>query len=495
MEAFADKVAAEIKPSAYKNILTEHRRDFSEFMIAQDLVRKYIQDHGCILYGGIAIDYALRLRGDKIYSDTDIPDFDFWAPNHIEVAQELTNIISARVPGSSVYATRAKFVRTMRVSVGANNWIADITYMPPRVFENLPTLTYDGMRVIHPHVQFIDVHSSLSFPYDGAPSEVVFARWTKDLERFNKLFAAYPITMENEKESFVRDMNQTAIPSSVMAHSILYGFAAYSVYSNIALLFLGEDKIGGASSAAGALPMAREPKIVRDSILVDVPRGVVDLMAHRDIAPKYFPNAMARHFRPLVDFLESMTEVALEQGEACIFSAVNRFIGYRSIAIDSSGLIKNSLSTSKELRNLVGSRIRIASIQAVLKYFMACYIRAKYLAFATHGEYARIPAETFMMYYWACLKLIELAHAPDAPRELAEFFEPSILGFGETTLPWYDTVQIHGDILRILGSDTEGSCELVLPPRNLKPSGDGAPKFDYDKCPFTIISAEEVKKT
>ena len=81
-DTFSVRVA-QLDTARFKNIPIERHQNFREFTIAQEAIKKYIQTRNCILYGGIAIDYALRLRGDKIYEDTDIPDFDFWVPDNV----------------------------------------------------------------------------------------------------------------------------------------------------------------------------------------------------------------------------------------------------------------------------------------------------------------------------------------------------------------------------------------------------------------------------
>ena len=53
---------------------------------ALDIVKKFIVDRKLILFGGLAIDYALRLKGDKIYSDTKRPDLDFLSPRNVDDA-------------------------------------------------------------------------------------------------------------------------------------------------------------------------------------------------------------------------------------------------------------------------------------------------------------------------------------------------------------------------------------------------------------------------
>ena len=49
----------------------------SMFDSAVKIVIDFIIENDCIIYGGTAINYALKLKGSFIYSDTKRPDFDF----------------------------------------------------------------------------------------------------------------------------------------------------------------------------------------------------------------------------------------------------------------------------------------------------------------------------------------------------------------------------------------------------------------------------------
>jgi hypothetical protein len=90
-----------------------------------------------------------------------------------------------------VRAIRALYVRTMRVDVGDNNFLADITYMPKGIL--LPTIQYEKMKIIHPDFQRLDIHMALSFPLANAPMEAIFGRLKKDVKRFNLLDKYYPL--------------------------------------------------------------------------------------------------------------------------------------------------------------------------------------------------------------------------------------------------------------------------------------------------------------
>lgn len=160
---------------------------------ATEIVCDFIRRKGLILYGGAAMDYALRLVGEKIYPDEmlKVPDLDFYSPDSVSDAYELADILF-EAGFKETRAIKALYVRAMKVDIGDNHFIADISFVPRTIFAKLPFIEYKGMKCIHPVFQKIDIHSSLSFPFDNPPREVIFSRWKKDIERYNLLHSKYP---------------------------------------------------------------------------------------------------------------------------------------------------------------------------------------------------------------------------------------------------------------------------------------------------------------
>ena len=169
------------------------RRDVDGPMVdrAIELVRKFIVERGLILFGGLAVDYALRLKGDRIYPDDQRPDFDFLSPRSVDDAYDLADLLQ-NAGFEGVGAVRGIHVQTMKVRTGFI-WVADIGYAPPDVFAKIPTFDYRGMRVVHPDYQRMDMHLAFCFPFSGSPREDVFHRWCKDLKRFNLVERYYPV--------------------------------------------------------------------------------------------------------------------------------------------------------------------------------------------------------------------------------------------------------------------------------------------------------------
>lgn len=259
--------------SQYETLLFSKSPLASRLELAVNDIKDFIRKKGLIITGGTAIDFALRLKGDKIYSDESLvfPDLDFYSPNHAEDAYEIADILyqkgygldktsfedlfisganveivdHTRVPDGTVeerreeleakeekqvydiYAHIAMHTTTMRVKLHSYV-VADVTYVPINIFDKLPFIMYDGMKIIHPHWQFMNMHHALAFPLMNPPYEVLFHRMTKDVERFTKLASYYPLPYTQTGYNVTKiDINDYA------NDGVLYGFAAYAVIYNI----------------------------------------------------------------------------------------------------------------------------------------------------------------------------------------------------------------------------------------------------------------------
>lgn len=216
------------KSKKYEYLVTSFDPAFNSIIKAIDIVKSFIIDNGLIVYGGTGLDYALRLHGDKIYPDEmlAIPDLDFYSPKNVEHSYNLADLLY-KEGFTEVRAINAEHMLTMRVDMIDNHFIADITYIPPEIFKKLPYLEYNGMKIIHPLFQRIDIHSSLAFPYDNVPREVIFQRWSKDIKRFNKMNKHYPVQVVGDAIP-----TRTMIVGNELRHYVLSGFLAYAILYN-----------------------------------------------------------------------------------------------------------------------------------------------------------------------------------------------------------------------------------------------------------------------
>ncbi len=154
------------------------------------LAEEFIKTKKLLLVGGMALDFALRLKGTHLYPDNKMPDYDVVTPNFQEIANEFATILCKKsFPGISNIG--AMHVTTMKVRVEFEP-IMDITYSPPTLYPNIPHLNYKGFIIRHPQHQYMDILHALAYPLDNCPREVIFERLKKDLERAALITQYYP---------------------------------------------------------------------------------------------------------------------------------------------------------------------------------------------------------------------------------------------------------------------------------------------------------------
>jgi hypothetical protein len=185
-----------VGPDYYTNLVHVRNVIHDDITNALEIVKRFITDNDLILVGGMAIDLALKLKGDGIYTDEQLPDYDFYSPVHTEHAYMLGAML-CKQGFPNISCIQAGHITTMRVRVDYET-VADITYCPPSIYKTIPTLKYGKMRIVHPHFQMIDQHTSLSFPFtQSGPTLVIFHRWKKDMVRYDKLYSHYPVVPED----------------------------------------------------------------------------------------------------------------------------------------------------------------------------------------------------------------------------------------------------------------------------------------------------------
>jgi len=160
---------------------------------ANGIVRQFVTEKQLVITGGLVVDFALRLKGDKIYEDFEVPDYDFFSPTNTRDACELF-MMMVKAGFENVSLLPGIHPSTIKIYV-FKDCVADITYINQKLFEDLKltALTYDGMLFRHPHDQYVDMHRALSYPYENEPRETINFRWTKDFQRFIRLYSYYPV--------------------------------------------------------------------------------------------------------------------------------------------------------------------------------------------------------------------------------------------------------------------------------------------------------------
>jgi Poly(A) polymerase catalytic subunit len=176
------------------------------------IVTEFIKEKQLIVFGGLAIDYALRLVGDLDVLSTD----------SVNDSYELVMRLAKHGFGLTG-SVRGIHVQTMRVRA-VFTFVCDIGFVPKTVFDKIKTIDYQGFKIVHPHFQMIDMYLSLSYPLSNPPTENIFNRWKKDIKRLNKLSKAYPFAITNIDSSKLHTV--TAV---IKQEYIIHGFVAFAM--------------------------------------------------------------------------------------------------------------------------------------------------------------------------------------------------------------------------------------------------------------------------
>lgn len=199
------------------------------------IVENFIKKKSLICYGGTAINNILP-KEDQFYNrDIEMPDYDFFTPNALEDAKELS-IVYFKAGFTEVEAKSGQHYGTFKVFV---NFIpvADITSVPKDLYKRLKaeSIKVAGIYYAPPNYLRMSMYLELSRPAGDT------SRWEKVLKRLTLLNKHYPLSAKHCMEvDFQREMadkvhgqqiyetvKETLINQSV----VFFGGYAISLYS------------------------------------------------------------------------------------------------------------------------------------------------------------------------------------------------------------------------------------------------------------------------
>lgn len=260
------------------------------------VVVRFISEKQRVLVGGMSIDFALKLKGDKLYPEHTVPDYDFLSPDHyndaVDIAKELH-----RLGIKDITVIPAMHISTVKVRVGFEV-VADISFIPPALLEKFPTMRCRDIIFISPFMQMIDQLRMMSFPYENPPREAVFNRLAKDFKRYTLLAEYYRL------EETPSEMQDVEIPIALLHGNCITGWAAYCYYSGNYVL-------------------------AKDTLKISHPKGmpvyVVTLdLDHYDAATNPKGKYTGQRHYPLLDKVATSVHIQLESGsELCMIDGSN----------------------------------------------------------------------------------------------------------------------------------------------------------------------------
>ncbi len=259
------------------------------------ITENYVSTNKLILTGGMAIDKALRLKGESIYDDDALPDYDIISDENLKHANELAELLCKKgLPDINVI--NAVHVTTVRVRM-KNIVLLDATYIPTICYKQIPYLDVNHLRVVHPHYQFIDQRLSLSNLFaDTGRSLNIFNRFTKDIKRNALLRRLYPIEATKTKTRY----RKVSIPLDLLRIDEHYKERV----DKDMFIYTGATCVAG---YVGILIMMSQYSgmnnwnIVNSSLVLDIPEGTLVrfLSCDEDLIKSYVSSA--EMYRPLIN--------------------------------------------------------------------------------------------------------------------------------------------------------------------------------------------------
>lgn len=247
---------------------------------ALDITAEYVAKHRLILTGGTAIDMALRSKGERIYDDNALPDYDIISNENLKHATALAEIL-CNEGIKEINVITAIHITTIRVRI-KNITLLDSTYLPQSLMEKIPYLDIGKFRLVHPDYQKIDQRLSLSkLMADTGASLNIFNRMIKDIKRNQilresfeinnssisdtKIFThrvSIPIKLLEQQEECINNLNENCFVYT--GDICCSGYLSYALFYNE---FVKNNK---------PLDGTIDPnvKITKNSIEFDIPIGI-----------------------------------------------------------------------------------------------------------------------------------------------------------------------------------------------------------------------------
>ena len=200
------------------------------------IVENFIRRKKLICYGGTAINNILPKQDQFYDKEVEIPDYDFYSPNALSDAKELTDIYY-KDGFEEVEAKPGVHAGTYKVFV---NFIpvADITYLYKDIYNAIKkeSIRVAGIFYAPPNFLRMSMFLELSRPAGDV------SRWEKVLKRLTLLNKHYPLKAHQcEKMNFQREMSkkndsdliyETAKNTFIDQGVVFFGGYAISLYSD-----------------------------------------------------------------------------------------------------------------------------------------------------------------------------------------------------------------------------------------------------------------------
>jgi hypothetical protein len=301
--------------------------------ILEDFLRK----KKLICYGGTAINNILP-ESVQFYDRTvDIPDYDFYSPNALSHAKELSKLYKKK-GYDEVEAKAGVHYGTFKVYVNFIP-IADITYLNEGIFKKLSNeaITISGIKYCPPNFLRMNMYLELSRPMGDV------SRWEKILKRLILLSKYYPLKF---KKNCSNAEYQRNIDSLIKSDENIYE-KTRDILINQDLVFFG----GFASSLYSKYMDTKNPivkKIPDFDVLSENPEHSAEMLVE-DLDIK---NLTIEKQKSIGEIIPEHVIVKLKKVPIVYF--------YKPLACHSYNII-----------NFAKEKVKIATIDTILTFYLA----------------------------------------------------------------------------------------------------------------------------
>lgn len=210
--------------------LKNYEPTLDEINSVYDVIKNYIRKNNLIVYGGYAQNLLIKEKNedDVFYSETDVPDIEFYSPEPIKDMINLCDILYEK-KYKYVEGSEGVHSETYKIFVNFINY-CDISYMSQNIYDNCPTIEIDGMRMCHPHFMITDAYRVYTDPMTS------YFRLTRTFTRFNKLISYYPFD-----ENKIYNKIEYEIKLKEREYDEIYNFIKKELLQQMKLIIVGHQ--------------------------------------------------------------------------------------------------------------------------------------------------------------------------------------------------------------------------------------------------------------
>lgn len=175
-----------ISDKARNIINTTYEVTDKEFKEVMNHIKDYIRKEKKIVYGGYAQNILIKEQNkkDAFYKENGRDDIEFYST---EPVKDLINLCDYLHKKKYKYVEGSEGVHSNTYNLFVNFQLyCDISYLPPKIYNNCSVMLVDNMKIIHPHFMMIDAYRVYTDIYS------IEFRLSKTFDRMSKLEKYYP---------------------------------------------------------------------------------------------------------------------------------------------------------------------------------------------------------------------------------------------------------------------------------------------------------------